>query len=154
MNFFTTKQQSNTEESEAMIHDLEAPLLLSEDEKKTEESIIIHIAVPLLKTTNDSDSDSDDDDKLSSSSSSSLYDDMPALISRFENSGIVHISPPCQGYSNASKGNKVHHVHVSPPCQSFTSISKGKSIQFNSIQFNSIQIKSNIRILVVRNLTN
>ena len=102
MNCFTTKQQNNTEESEAMIiRDLEAPLL-SDDEKMEEESSIntIHTAVPLLLKTNDS-----------------------GIVHRAH---TVHVSPPCQGYSNAAstKVGNVDFVHVSPPCQSY--ISKGK----------------------------
>ena len=83
MNCFTTKQQNNTEESEAMIiRDLEAPLL-SEDEKIEEESSIntIHTAVPLLKAND---------------------------IGIVHRAHTVHVSPPCQGYSNAA--SKVGNV--------------------------------------------
>ena len=99
MNFFPTKQQQhNTEESEAMIRDLEAPLL-SEDESSVVNTI--HTAVPLLlKTNND--------------------------IGIVHRAHTIHVSPPCQGYSKnaASKVGNVDFVHVSPPCQSY--ISKGK----------------------------
>lgn len=98
MNFFTTKQQQhNTEESEAMIiRDLEAPLL-SEDESSV--NTTIHTAVPLLLKTND--------------------------IGIVRRAHTVHVSPSCQGYSNAA-ASKVgnNHFHASPPCQSY--ISKGK----------------------------
>ena len=108
MNCFTTKQQNNTEESEAMIiRDLEAPLL-SEDESSVVNTI--HTAVPLLlKTNND--------------------------IGIVHRAHTIHVSPPCQGYSKnaASKVGNVDFVHVSPPCQSY--ISKGKFKLTKWIQF-------------------